>query len=121
MMFMHIAEAATAKVLGTSIECGVGIKTLTDLINFFTCTIVNSIVPLLFVLAIAGFVFGVIKFFLNPDNEEQKKNGKNFMMWGLIALFVIVSIWGIVGILSTTFFGSDAKVIPNLNVSNTSN
>ena len=57
-------------------------------------------------LAVVSFVYGVIQFFLYPDNEEKRKAGKSFMFWGIIALFVMVSIWGLVGVLSSTFLGS---------------
>lgn len=93
---------------------GVGnIGSLTDLINFLTCTLMQAVVPLLVGLAVVFFVYGIIKFFLNPDNEEKKKEGKTFILWGIIALFVMVSIWGLVGILSGTFL--DGKtVLPGL-------
>jgi hypothetical protein len=89
------------------------IHSLTDLINFVTCTLMNAIVPLLVSLAIAGFVYGIIQYFLNPENEEKRKNGKSFMLWGLITLFVMVSIWGLVGVLSNTFLDGNI-VIPGL-------
>ena len=114
IMFIKVAEAAN--VLGTNIDCGAGITNLTNLINFFTCLIIDSVIPLLFVTSIAGFVYGILKYFLNPDNEEKRKEGKGFMIWGLIAIFVMVSIWGIVGILSNTFLDSAPKVMPSLNL-----
>ena len=80
-----------------------GIHSLTDLINFFTCTLINAVVPLLVTLAVVGFIYGIIQYFLYPDNEEKRKAGKNFMFWGIITLFVIVSVWGLVRIFSTTF------------------
>ena len=119
MMFINIAEGAST-LLGTEIVCPAGIKSLTDLINWFTCTLVDAVIPLLFALALAGFVFGLIKFFLNPDNEEQKKAGKSFMIWGLVTIFVMVSIWGLVGILSNTFLKdstSNTGVLPTLKIS----
>lgn len=116
-MFTNVAEAA--KLIGTEIDCPSGIKSLTDLINWFTCTLVNSVIPLLFALALAGFVYGIIKYFLNPENEEQKKAGKNFMIWGIVAIFVMVSIWGLVGLLSGTFLNDSPNkggVIPTLQI-----
>ena len=112
-----IAYASTLKFVTGGITCPVkSISNLTDLINFGTCTIMGSIVPLLVSLAMAGFVYGVIKFFMNPDNEEKKKNGKTFMLWGIISLFVIVSIWGIVGLFSNSFLNKDnsTPVMPYL-------
>lgn len=40
---------------------------------------------------------------INPNNEEKRKQGKQYMIWGIIALFVMVSIWGLVAILTNTF------------------
>jgi len=74
-----------------------------DLFNWASCTIIETIIPLLFALATAGFIWGIIRYFLNPDNEEERKKGKSYMMWGLIALFVMISVWGIVNLFSQTF------------------
>lgn len=100
-----IAYAAADNLSGAVSSCpGVGeMKSLTDIINFITCTLMNAVVPLLVALAVVGFVYGIIKYFLNPDNEEKRKDGKSFMLWGLVSLFVMVSIWGLVGIFSGTF------------------
>lgn len=96
-----------------SVTCGAAITDLTTLINFFTCTLMNAVVPLLVALAVVSFVYGIIQYFLFPDNEEKRKAGKTFIFWGLVTLFVMVSIWGLVGIFSGTFL--DGKtVLPRL-------
>jgi uncharacterized membrane-anchored protein len=100
-----------------TIDCGAGISGVTSIINFFTCALINSVIPMLVALAVAGFVYGIIQFYLNPDNEEKRKAGKSFMFMGLVTLFVMVSIWGIVAILSNTFLpgtGSKNPVLPGL-------
>ena len=73
-----------------------------EIITYLSC-LLAKIMPLLVTLAALGFVWGIIKFYLNPNNEEKKKQGKDFMVWGLIALFVIVCVWGLVGIIANTF------------------
>ncbi len=78
-------------------------STLGRLINWASCMLIKSVVPLLFTLATVGFIWGVIQYMLNPDNEEKRKEGKSFMLWGIIALFVIISMWGLVGVLTNTF------------------
>jgi hypothetical protein len=66
-------------------------------------------------IATIAFVWGILQYyFLNPNNEEQKKKGKSFMIWGLVALFVMVTVWGLVGILYNTFF-SGGFVLPQLS------
>jgi len=107
-----IAYAAEPNVGGR--VCGQGITNLTTLIDFGTCTLMNAVIPLLVALAIVGFVYGIIQYFLNPDNEEKRKAGKSFMLWGLITLFVMVSIWGLVGIFSKTLTPNNNPVLPGL-------
>jgi hypothetical protein len=80
----------------------IGFDTVGHIFNWGTCTLINSVLPVLFSLATVSFIWGIIQYFLNPDNEEKRKAGKSFMMWGLIALFVMTSMWGIVNILSNT-------------------
>ena len=45
------------------------------------------------------------KFILAAGSEEGRKEGRNIMIWGIIALFVIVSVWGLVQVLNNTFLG----------------
>jgi hypothetical protein len=78
-------------------------STIGGIINWVSCTLVKDVVPLLFTLAVVGFIWGMIQFYLNPDNEEKRKKGKSFMIWGIVALFVMISMWGLVGVLSNTF------------------
>ncbi len=76
---------------------------LSDVINYGTCLIYQSIIPLLIALAIAMFIWGVVQFIMNDAEESKKAKGKEFMLWGIIALTVIVSIWGLVSILTNSF------------------
>ena len=78
-------------------------ESIGSMFNWASCTLINSVVPLLFSLAVVGFIWGVIQYFLFPDNEEKRKKGKSYMIWGLIALFVMISMWGLVGVLTKTF------------------
>ena len=43
-------------------------------------------------------------FIYNADNEDKKTEGKKVMMWGIIALFVMLFVWQIINILANTFF-----------------
>jgi len=79
------------------------ITDLTTFIQFLSETLSDEVVPLLVGVAVAAFIYGIIQYFLNPDNEEKRKAGKSYILWGLIALFVMVSFWGIVSIMQNTF------------------
>ena len=46
---------------------------------------------------------GLFIFIFNAGNEDKIEDGKKLMFWGGIALFVMFSVWGLVGILRNTF------------------
>jgi len=96
----------------TNICTSASMKTIEGIINWGTCVLSRSVIPLLFALAVVAFIWGVIQFYLNPDNEEKRKKGKSFIVGGLIALFVMVAMWGIVGIFTNTF-GVTNNTMPN--------
>jgi hypothetical protein len=62
-------------------------------------TLVDQAIPLLIGLGVLFFLWGLVKFVLAAGNEEAKEEGKRIMIWGIVALFVMVSVWGLVGIL----------------------
>lgn len=64
--------------------------------------ILNMVIPVLVVLGIVYFVWGVITYVISSD-EEAKKSGRNRMIYGIIGLAVIVAMWGLVNILVKTF------------------
>lgn len=76
---------------------------LQHLLVYVTCIISSAVIPLIFALAVAMFVWGVVQFVINSDEEAKKEKGKKFMLWGIIALTVMVSVWGLVRILGGTF------------------
>ena len=85
-----------------------------SIFKYGTCFISNSIIPILVTVALVFLVWGVVKFFIiNADEEAKRTQGKQFMIWGIVALAVIVSIWGIVNILGSTF-GLETGVLPGV-------
>lgn len=61
------------------------------------------VVPVIFSLAFAAFVWGVVyHFFLHGGEEEKRKEGRSFILWGLIGMAVLFSVWGFVNILLST-------------------
>ncbi|MEK7079762.1 MAG: pilin [Patescibacteria group bacterium] len=75
-------------------------KAITDVITFINI----ALVPLVFAIAFIVFLWGVAQaFVIGGADEEKRENGKKFIMWGLIAFFVMVSVWGMVNLLVNTF------------------
>lgn len=83
--------------------CDNQIKDLSTFANLGICIINRFLIPLLFGVAILMFIWGVVQFIAHADNEEKRTQGRNFMVYGIISLFVMVTIWGLVNVLSNTF------------------
>lgn len=85
-------------------------RTIEDLINR-AIDVVRAMVPVAVALLLLVFIWGVAQFILYADNEEKRSEAKHIFVWGIIALFVVLSIWGIIILLQTTFFGSGGTTI----------
>lgn len=90
---------------------------LGEVFNYITCLIAKSVIPLIFALAVAMFIWGVVMYVINSNEEAKKAKGKQFMIWGIIALTVMVCVWGLVAILGNTF-NIDTGFIPQVNTKN---
>ncbi len=66
-----------------------------------TFTMVQTLTVLAVALALLFFFWGLAQFILKSGDAASHEEGKNKMVWGVIALFVMVSIWGIVGFIQS--------------------
>lgn len=66
--------------------------------------IINTIiVPTIFALAFLVFIYGVVKyFFLQGDEDTKREEGRQFILWGLLGMVVLFSVWGLVNMLLST-------------------
>jgi hypothetical protein len=74
--------------------------------------LIGAATPIVVALALVYFFWGLGNFILGSGEGEKRKEAIAIMIYGIIALFVMVSIWGIVNVLQTTFNvqgGSDIR------------
>ena len=76
--------------------------------------IVNMLVPIVTTLAIVFFFYGLAKYVLNAGDEEKKAEGKNIMIWGVLAMFVLVTLWGIIAFMQKTVGNNQS--VSNINI-----
>jgi hypothetical protein len=65
--------------------------------------ILRQLVFLIVGLAVVYFLWGVAKFVLAVNEEKARDEGKKQMIWGIIGIFVMVSVWGLVNVIAGTF------------------
>lgn len=63
--------------------------------------VVSLALPIVVGIALLAFFWGLVKFIFAQGNEEAKTDAKKIMLWGLIALFVMVAVWGLVRFIGT--------------------
>ena len=79
------------------------VDSLQDLGSFVIDFINNIAVPLVFAAAFIVFIWGIFLYFIaGGHNEEGKEKGKSLMLYGLVGFFLMVSVWGLVNILTGT-------------------
>ncbi|OGZ05244.1 MAG: hypothetical protein A2845_02935 [Candidatus Lloydbacteria bacterium RIFCSPHIGHO2_01_FULL_49_22] len=86
MMLVGPAVASAATVL----------TGIADLVNSVQ-GIISLLIPLLMGLAVVAFFWGLVKYIANASDEAAKEQGKTLMIWGMVAIFVMVALWGILG------------------------
>lgn len=66
-------------------------------------SIVNRLVPLAIGVAVLALFYGIIKFIMSnkEGNEKGHADAIKFMGMAILALFVMVSVWGLVGFLGS--------------------
>lgn len=79
---------------------------------FQVSALIQSVIPIIIGLSILMFLWGIFKFFFLANDDAGRTDGKKFIIWGLIALVVMVSIWGLVNILRSAIIPSDAENNP---------
>jgi len=63
----------------------------------------NTFIQILIALAVIWIIFNVVRYIIGADSEEKRTTYGKAVLWGIVGLFVILSIWGLVRILSNTF------------------
>ncbi len=84
---------------------------LTQLISF-AGDILNRVIPVLIALALVVFFWGLVKYIMSG----KAKGGKDIMIAGLVGLFIMVSVWGIIRIAQNTLGvgGGGSPTVPQV-------
>lgn len=76
---------------------------LQSFISTLTGLIANRLIPLMTALALLVFLWGMAQSVWKGNSDKGRQEGKNLAIWGLLALFVMVSVWGLVRVLQQEF------------------
>lgn len=104
--FTNLALLPIAVLLSPVFASAAGLADTLNLVQGF----LSALVPMIITIAIIVFFWGLVKYIMSL-NDGDKAEGLQIMMYGVLALFVMVSIWGIIKLLQSTFKVGDTNPI----------
>src|SRR3989344_83570 len=76
----------------------------------------NSVIGILTILATLVFIWGVILFITSAGDPSKHADGRQYMIWGIVALAVIGAAWAVANVIIVYFMGDagtgPVEVIP---------
>ncbi len=93
--------------------CTTDPNTIQNLVCQVTDIAATYIVPLLTVAAFIFFLWRVLKLIQDSDSGPKRTENRQSVMWSIVALTVMVAVWGIVAVLGSTL-GIDTGFVPQV-------
>ncbi len=108
-------------VLAQANSIASGATSFASLVDVITNTVVKSLSTLFISLALLAFFWGIVEYVWARRKGDTKgvEDGNKFMTWGLIALFVMFSVYGIIKLSQSILFGGrdvTSISIPSINL-----
>ncbi|MEK7575623.1 MAG: hypothetical protein AAB491_00850 [Patescibacteria group bacterium] len=71
---------------------------MNNLLNNIAIQILNPLIGFLISVAFLVFIWGIVELIYGSDNEEKVKIGKRHLVYGLIGLFIMLAVLGIMNV-----------------------
>lgn len=87
--------------------------TLENIRGIFMCIsgfISKKIIPLFVSIAAALFMFNIIRYMYSTESETERTKLRGYVLWSLLALGIMLTIFAILNIGTQTFFGSSSFI-----------
>jgi hypothetical protein len=73
-----------------------------ELVKRVNAVILNPFIVFLFAVALVYFIYGVFEFLANAESEDARTKGKQHMLWGVIGMFIMMAVFGIMQVIINT-------------------
>jgi len=100
----------TGLVSGPALLHAQNLDYFNSFVAFFQDYVLRPLLALFIALSVVLFLWGMVVFMANTDSEQARTAGKDKMIWGVVILFVMLSIWGLVNILQEVTGVEDATM-----------
>ncbi len=73
--------------------------------------ILNPIILLLFSVATVYFIYSVVNYLRLDPSDSERKEAFNSIIWSIVGIFIMLSVYGIINFVLSTF-GVSASTVP---------
>lgn len=73
-----------------------------SLLRVINGKLINPVIIFLFSLGLVLFLYGIVRYLLNPSDENIRTESKKHLVWGLIGMLIMFSVFGIINIIVKT-------------------
>ena len=74
-----------------------------QILNNFVSYIINPAILVIFTAGFFLFVWGLVQFVMDLNSGGEHEERKQPMLWGIVGMFVMASVYGIIALLDNTF------------------
>lgn len=111
-----LAFAQSPTVQSTTGHTGGNWGSFQDIVRSLASFLNTKVIPLIISLTIAYFLWNLVRFIGAMDNEKERLLFRKYVINALIGMTIMLSVWGLVAILTNTFFRNN-PIVPQLPTS----
>lgn len=97
-----------------------GWSTIKDIIEAIGKFINTSLMPVFVFAAVLYFLWNIAEYITKLDNEKEREAFKKYSVNAILALFIMLSVWGIIAIATNALFGTQ-PVVPQFRTNDQGN
>lgn len=73
-----------------------------DLLRAINDFIINPALLVIFATGFVVFIWGLVQFLWNPEDQSRRADGIRHLMFGVLGMFIMVSVYGIIALIVNT-------------------
>jgi len=94
--------------MAISLNCSARFSSFQGLV-YCAISFIRPLIPIVFALCVLAFFWGTARYIKTAsDNPDDLNEAKNFLIYGLIGMFVAFSLWGLIGLMQN-FLGENSN------------
>lgn len=98
----------------TALYAAKEIPAITTFIGSVANHVLNPLIELMFAVAVIFFLWGVFEYFVMPNDPAKRKDGAQHILWGLVGMFIMISVYGLIYFVTNTVGVPQSDLPPGL-------